>query len=113
MHKITGFLLYEQGNFMQVLEGPEADVNHLVDTIRVDTRHKGMIILWSRAIPEREFPSWCMGFRRGSELVPEDQQTFSSLLQDSAQDEKFRNHPGVSHRMLAQFKAVCLREYRL
>jgi len=108
---ITGFLLYEKGNFIQVLEGPESDTNHLVDTIQSDSRNNGMIILWRRAITQREFSTWSMGFRKVSELAPEDQPTFSSLLEDATQEENFRNHPGSSHKMLAQFKSVCLREY--
>ena len=112
-HQITGFLLYERGNFMQVLEGPQSSVNELVKAIQVDSRHTGMIILWRKAIAEREFGTWCMGFRKMSELSSEDQATFSSLLEDVRQDEKFRNHPGSSHKMLAQFKGICLPQYRL
>jgi hypothetical protein len=110
-HQITGFLLYQQGNFMQVLEGPESSIQTLIEAIKVDTRHHRMIILWQKPIVEREFGEWCMGFRKASELAPDDEQTFSYLLQDPTQEKKFRNHPGSSHKMLAQFKRICLPEY--
>lgn len=111
-NRITGFLLYEQGNFIQVLEGPDAAVHELVESIQGDARHSGMIILWQRGITEREFGTWCMGFRKLSELDAEDQKAFSTLLEDSKSDDRFRSHPGASHKMLVQFKEVCLREYK-
>lgn len=111
-HAVTGFLLYEKGNFMQALEGPALDVNRLIDNIRDDPRNKGMIILWKKTITQREFPTWCMGFRKSSDLSPEDQRAFSSLLDDVHEDEKFRSNPGAGHKMLAQFKNVCVPQYK-
>lgn len=109
--EITGFLLYEQGNFMQVIEGPAANILKLVKAIALDTRHRGMLILWQHAIVEREFGRWHMGFRKVAELSAEDQKSFHSLLQDAAMDEEFRSKAGRSYQMLLQFKRVCLREF--
>ena len=111
-HNITGFLLYHEGNFIQVIEGPTPAIQNLVPAIQIDTRHHGMLILWNRSINQREFGEWCMGFRNSSELAPEDQRAFSTLLFDSRQDERFRLHGGVAHRMLLQFKNVCARQYQ-
>ena len=45
---------------MQCLEGEEADVTALFDSIRQATRHHGATVLDRRAIPRRAYPSWSM-----------------------------------------------------
>lgn len=60
---ITGLLLYQGGNFLQVLEGDEQSVRHLYEIIFEDPRHKDIYILFEEFIPEREFPNWSMAFR--------------------------------------------------
>lgn len=57
---ITGVLCLLDGTYMQCLEGEEADVMALFDSIRQDTRHHGATILDRRAIPRRAYPSWSM-----------------------------------------------------
>lgn len=59
---VTGMLLYHDGNFIQVLEGPAGAVQQLYDTIGADPRHRGVIRLLTRNIEEREFPESAMGF---------------------------------------------------
>ena len=110
---ITGFLLYHEGNFIQAIEGPEKEINALVESIEADVRHTGMIMLWKNPIPQREFPQWFMGFRKFSELSPEDQQSFSALLEDSMLYAQFQDHPGALHKILAPFKIASLRQYSL
>ncbi len=60
---VSGMLLYKDGNFIQVLEGPEKNVRDLYLTISKDHRHKGLIVLLEEKIAERRFPDWSMGFR--------------------------------------------------
>jgi hypothetical protein len=57
---VTGVLLYKGGNFMQLLEGPEAAVRRLYSIIGCDTRHRGLITLLQGAIEKRHFPGWAM-----------------------------------------------------
>jgi hypothetical protein len=59
---LTGMLLYKNNDFMQVLEGPEADVRKLVDRINRDPRHTRVQKLIEGYSDERQFPSWSMGF---------------------------------------------------
>jgi len=59
---ITGLLLFYEGAFLQVLEGPSAGVISLVDRIRRDRRHGGLITLESRGVDERAFPESPMHF---------------------------------------------------
>lgn len=60
---LTGLLLYRDGQFMQVLEGPDAAVRALYATIGRDPRHQGVRTLLEEPITERRFPDWAMGFQ--------------------------------------------------
>jgi len=59
---ITGMLLYHQGSFLQVLEGPVSAVNPLLDTIALDRSHNKLMLLLRREIEARNFADWKMGF---------------------------------------------------
>lgn len=61
---ITGLLLYLDGNFFQVIEGPDEAIEALYLSISRDCRHRHMRKIVDRAIDRRDFPSWSMGFRR-------------------------------------------------
>ncbi|MQY41018.1 blue light sensor protein [Epibacterium sp. SM1969] len=57
---LTGLLIFMQGRFFQVLEGPETAVDHCFARIQQDTRHGGMRLLSSSEIKTRAFPDWKM-----------------------------------------------------
>lgn len=59
---ITGMLLYAEGCFFQVLEGPEENVNAIAETIRQDPRHTRMTTIIREPIAKRAFSEWSMGF---------------------------------------------------
>jgi hypothetical protein len=59
---ISGMLLYHCGSFLQVLEGPEGNVEELFVKIGNDPRHKKRILLWRETIQQKEFANWSMGF---------------------------------------------------
>jgi hypothetical protein len=59
---ITGLLLYSERQFMQVLEGEEADVRRLYTDLAQDPRHTGLIKLADKAITQRSFSEWSMAF---------------------------------------------------
>jgi hypothetical protein len=60
---VTGMLLYAGGNFIQVLEGEEKDVEDIYSSIAKDKRNKGHIVMKKESITERNFPEWAMGFK--------------------------------------------------
>lgn len=62
--KLTGLLIYFEGTFLQVLEGPIENVDMMIKRIQEDDRNKDMVILLDEPIEEREFGQWDMGFRR-------------------------------------------------
>lgn len=59
---ISGMLLYKNRHFMQALEGAEEEVRSLVEVIRHDPRHVGMVTLIEEPIENRRFEGWTMGF---------------------------------------------------
>ena len=63
-HRLTGLLLYaaDTQEFVQVLEGPQAEVQGLYEKIAHDPRHKHVFVLHEGPEETRMFPDWRMGF---------------------------------------------------
>lgn len=59
---ITGLLLYADGDFLQVIEGPKVAMLDLFESIKKDSRHKGIVTIANNEIDKRHFPKWNMGF---------------------------------------------------
>ena len=59
---ITGLLLYSDGDFLQVIEGPKLAMLNLFESIKKDPRHHGIITIENTEINKRHFPKWNMGF---------------------------------------------------
>jgi Sensors of blue-light using FAD len=59
---ITGALIFNNGIFAQVLEGPLAVLERTFERIQCDPRHGEVQVLAFEAVAERSFPSWSMGF---------------------------------------------------
>ncbi|MEP6873433.1 MAG: BLUF domain-containing protein [Burkholderiales bacterium] len=63
---LTGMLLYAEGSFFQVLEGPADEVDALYTKIERDKRHNQMTLIIREPIPKRCFDAWTMGFYKVS-----------------------------------------------
>jgi hypothetical protein len=61
-NKITGCLLFYNGQFIQYLEGNQIKVLELFDRIQKDTRHSNVELLSHEALEFREFEKWDMAF---------------------------------------------------
>ena len=61
-HGITGLLLYSEGRFIQVIEGAEAVILPLYDSIRQDLRHQHIFTLSEGPGSHRWFADWHMAF---------------------------------------------------
>ncbi|MCP5395696.1 MAG: BLUF domain-containing protein [Sphingomonadaceae bacterium] len=57
---ISGFLLYNGRNFLQLVEGEEQALTALYDRLGSDPRHDGMVRLADEPIAERSCPDWQM-----------------------------------------------------
>jgi hypothetical protein len=60
---ITGVLLYRDGRFIQILEGPDDVVREKFAVIAADQRHRGIHTVSAETIDTRQFPEWTMGYR--------------------------------------------------
>ena len=59
---VTGGLLFSDGCFAQVLEGPMEAVMAAFERIQCDERHGEVVVLQSGPIAERHFSDWSMAF---------------------------------------------------
>ena len=59
---ITGMLLYEDGTFIQVLEGDDETVESTFNRISKDPRHSKIVLIAKFELDHRSFNEWEMGF---------------------------------------------------
>ncbi len=59
---VTGILLFYNGSFFQVLEGPESAVKQIYEKVSKDSRHSKMLKIIEEPIERRAFQDWTMGF---------------------------------------------------
>ena len=59
---ITGILLYQDGSFLHLIEGPEEAADALFAKIGNDSRHTEVTLISRRDIAARNFADWEMGF---------------------------------------------------
>ena len=61
---ITGQLIYDEGNFLSVLEGQTDTVQQLYQVISQDQRHRGLILIHEDTISKRAFSNWSMDYQK-------------------------------------------------
>jgi len=61
---VTGGLLFSEGCFAQVLEGPLVMIEGAFERIQCDERHQKVTVLQSGSITARDFPDWSMAFTK-------------------------------------------------
>lgn len=59
---MSGLLIYNNGNFLQILEGENVHINNLFSKIKKDDRHRSIIKLIDTPIEERVFDNYNVGF---------------------------------------------------
>lgn len=62
-NELTGCLLYNNRNFVQILEGEFNTLNELYARIRQDGRHHDVVTLHMKEIETRAYPDWTMAFK--------------------------------------------------
>jgi hypothetical protein len=65
---VTGLLLYQGGNFIQLLEGESTAIDTIYARIEKDPRHHSCLRMLDGEAEERLFPDWSMGFRPHASL---------------------------------------------
>jgi uncharacterized Fe-S cluster-containing MiaB family protein len=74
--RISGMLLYMEGCFFQVLEGPDTILEPLFEKISKDERHHHVMKLIMEPLEERTFGNWTMGFKN---VTPEELVSITGL----------------------------------
>ena len=63
LNNVSGVLLYDSGNFMHCIEGPNEGLHEVYGRITRSKLHHGVIQLLEEKILVREFGAWSMAFR--------------------------------------------------
>lgn len=75
LKNITGALLFTGEAFAQALEGEEADIKALMESVSRDPRHEDVIVGDGRPLVQRHFGNWGMGYwgrtQHASNLISE------------------------------------------
>jgi hypothetical protein len=100
---LTGLLLYHDGNFIQVLEGPEGPVRAAVSRIQRDLRHNQFTVLLDQPIGVRAFAGWAMGFRHVHSISPEDGELYAAFRAGRLQDVGFLHNPVRTWHLIKTF----------
>ena len=82
--QITGVLLYDDGNFLQAVEGPDQAIRDLYRRLEEDDRHHHLRIVLEEPIEERQFPQWSMGFVPQRAIPAKDLASFTTFLSEPA-----------------------------
>jgi len=101
---ITGMLLYDRGNFIQLMEGPDAHVDKLYETIRADPRHKQVATLLQGPLEKRQFTTFMMGFDNAGDLSVEDRTAYTNFLREPPKPSRFGEKPHRALRLLLSFR---------
>lgn len=67
--QVTGALVASRSRFAQILEGPRAGVDALMDSIRRDSRHSGVEVLLYDDIAQRRFADWTLAYSGASVFI--------------------------------------------
>ncbi len=98
---ITGGLLFSEGCFAQVLEGPLDALESAFERIQCDERHSDVTVLQSGPIATRDFPDWSMAFAGPDAAGP---------IAGERIDTAFAGQSGGGDKLLDMLKAVIARE---
>lgn len=100
---VTGMLLFLEGQFLQLLEGPEREVKSVFEIVKRDPRHEAIKLLLSEKVAERQFPDWTMGFERLDEAwnVP---RAWVTILEEGLNSETLAAAPSKAKKLLLTFQ---------
>ncbi len=57
---VTGLLIFDRGEFLQVIEGPESAIAEVFERIAKDSLHHDIRVFVSEPIETRFYPDWAM-----------------------------------------------------
>lgn len=103
---LTGLLLFNSGNFMQLVEGEEPVVDDLFKKIEKDRRHTDIKLLLKEPITHRNFSDWTMGFKNIEKLKETNPALRNSFLTDDLNFSVYQQNPYRALKFLETFKRI-------
>jgi hypothetical protein len=100
--ELTGGLLFSDGCFAQVLEGPLAAVERAFERIQCDQRHSDVTVLQAGQIAERDFPNWSMAFAGTADA--------GVALEGLSLAQAFSGQSSAGNELLSLLRSVVVRE---
>ena len=97
---LTGALLYFEGRFIQILEGPDDEVHARFAAISADPRHRSIHKISEDEIAERQFPEWTMAFRPTSRDLVKDLPGWDDFFDGRRGDVRLRNADNSAQQFL-------------
>jgi hypothetical protein len=82
---ITGHLVYDDGKFVQCIEGPQHAVDALWAKIQQDERHHSIALLQRSEVQHRQFPQWSMAFSSHASFSNYDMPGFYPILESESE----------------------------
>lgn len=100
---ITGLLLFDGRRFLQALEGEEDQVGAVFERIKGDPRHRAIVLLSNKPVPERQFGKWAMAWHRvdpvsGGRTLAETVDALTAGVPDKNTRELFRSFARIERK---------------
>lgn len=97
---ITGMLLYKDGNFMQMLEGPPAVLKRRFLAIRLDHRHDSVVTLDEQVTEARRFSEWSMAFWNLNTINPDSIPGYADFADIPLIAPEFKSEPARAYELM-------------
>ncbi len=101
---VTGMLLYANGTFLQVLEGPDQVIDDLVEIIKRDSRHTNIQMLYRNPIERRQYSDWSMGFKRLSDQDLKDVEGLRHFAEKDFNPDYLSQHDSVVQSLMNHYR---------
>jgi hypothetical protein len=102
--QITGILLFRRGQFLQLLEGTETNLNAVLSRIARDPRHRDITTIMNEPAKARAFGAWSMGFQDISNLDANELPGFSAFLNNGFSSTECVRYPSKALKLLLAFR---------
>ncbi len=101
---VSGMLIYHEGSFFQVLEGPEDEVYRIYDMIEYDDRHDDVKLLLKSYVDKRSFENWSMGFVNTDRELFQQISGFSDFFKPGFAVPDMRDADSLLGRVMTEFR---------
>ena len=103
---ISGILVYKDQTFLQLLEGPQKEVQDLYRKIRRDERHKNIQTLLNEPTYNRFYPEPGLEFRSLDNTPTDRLPPYHSGLNKEYDISLFTQHPDYALRLLVSYREM-------